>query len=103
MLPAERGDVADQLRRDGLAAGAQDVEGGLQVAGVPEDDGRNEQVQPGGAVGLVLEGSVAQFAEAMEEHGPGERVAGLALVQAGVGAPAQVAAAEPVEGYVESG
>jgi hypothetical protein len=63
------------------------VEGGLQVARVPEDDGRDEQVQPGGAVGLVLEGAVAQLAEAVEEDGPRERVAGLSLVQAGVGAP----------------
>ena len=33
----------------------------------------------------------------MEEHRPRQRVAGLALVQPGVGPPAQLAAAQPVE------
>ncbi len=52
-----------------------------EIARVPKDHGCDDEVQPGGAIRLVLEGSVAQLAELAEEDGASERVAGLALVQ----------------------
>jgi hypothetical protein len=67
--------VAHQLWRRRGTAGGERVEGGLQVSRVPQDDGRDHQVQPGRPVGLVLESAVAQLAQAMGEHGPRQRVA----------------------------
>src|SRR3546814_18430626 len=69
----------------------------LEIAGVPQDDGGDEQIEAGGAIGLVFEPPVAQLAELVEEECAGERVAGLALVESGLGAAAQVEIAQPVE------
>lgn len=52
----------------------------FEIAGVPQDDGGDEQVEAGGAIGLVLEPPITQFAELVEEERACERVAGLALV-----------------------
>jgi len=41
----------------------------------------DHQVEAGGAESLALEGAVADFAALVEEHRPGQLVAGLALVQ----------------------
>ena len=46
---------------------------------------------------LVLEASVAHFAEAVEKDGAGERVARLAFVEAGVGSLTKVEATHPFE------
>ena len=85
VFPPEGRDVAHGVWADPEVGGGQ-----REIAGVPEDHGRDDEVQPRGAIGLVLEGAVAQLAEAAEEDGAGERVPGLALVQAALGAPAQV-------------
>src|SRR3546814_2272579 len=69
----------------------------FEIAGVPQDDGGDEQIEAGGAIGLVFEPPVAQLAELVEEECAGERVAGLALVESGLGAAAQVEIAQPVE------
>ena len=97
MLPAERGDVPDQLGRHRRAAMPEHVERRVQIARVPQDNGGDQQVQPRCPIGLVLEGAVAQLAQAVEEYRAGKRIARLALVQPGIGAPAQLTAAEPVE------
>ncbi len=60
----------------------------FEIAGVPQDDGRDQQVEAGGAVGLVLEPTVAQFAELVGEERTGEPIARLAPVQPGLGPPA---------------
>ena len=80
MLPAQRGDVGEQLVGHVDAAAAQMTDSSVEIDGVPERHGRGDEGQAGGAMALVLEGAVAQFAEAVEEDGAGERVAGLALV-----------------------
>ena len=76
MLPAERGEVGQQMIRDilGLAQGG---DGALEISRVPQDDCGDEQVQAGGAVLLVLVGAVADFAEPMNEDRPRQAVAGL--------------------------
>lgn len=79
MLPAQRRDVGEQFVRHLDTAGAQMPDGAVEIEGVPERDGCSEQGQAGGTMALVLESTVAQFAEAIEEDGTGERVAGLAL------------------------
>ena len=81
MLPAQRRDVGEQLVRYRDAAAAQMPDGAVKIDGVPEDDGSGEVRQSGGAMALVLEGAVAQFAEAVEKDGAGERVAGVALLR----------------------
>jgi hypothetical protein len=55
--------------------------GSLQVDGVPQDDGSGQQGQAAGAVALLVEVSVADLAEAVEEHGARQRVAGFTLVE----------------------
>ncbi len=81
MLPAQRRQVLQQGVINGLAVAAQGVRGPLQVDRVPEHDGRCDQVEAAGPVALLLEAAVADFAQAIEEHGAGQRVASLALVQ----------------------
>jgi hypothetical protein len=49
--------------------------GGLEIARVPQDDGGDDQVEAGRAVLLVLVGAVADFAEAVDEHGACQAVA----------------------------
>ena len=97
MLPSERRDVGEKLVGNDFAARAQLVDGAAEIDGVPENDGGDGEIEAGGAVALVFEGAVADFAEAMEEHGAREGVARLALVEAGVGPPAQGGVADPVE------
>ena len=46
---------------------------------------------------MLLKAAVSDFAQAVEEHGPGQRVAGLALVQPGIDAAAQLHALQPVQ------
>lgn len=64
-----------------MAMPAQGIRGPLQVDRIPQHDGRRHQVEATGAVALLLEAAVADFAQAVEEHGTGERVAGFTLVQ----------------------
>ena len=66
MLPAERGEVNEQLVRNILGL-AQSGNGALEVPRVPQDDCGDEQVQARSAVLLVLVGAVADLAEAMDE------------------------------------
>ena len=76
MLPAQWRDVACDF------VGCADVrQRHFEIASVPQDDGGDEQVEAGGAIGLVLEPTIAQFAELVEEERAGERVAGFAFVE----------------------
>ena len=83
---------------DNLTLSAQLVNGAPEIDGVPEDDGRNGEIEPGSPIPLIFESAVADFAEAMKEHRPGERVARLALVETGIRPPPQRRIADPVEG-----
>ena len=76
---------------------AEHGDGPLQIAGVPQDDGGDDQVEAGGAMLLVLVGPITNLAQAMNEHGAGEAVAGLAFVQFLAGRAAQLGLLDPVE------
>ena len=52
-----------QVVADGPALAPQLRVGHLQTLRVPEDDGRDQQVEPGGAEELVLKAAVADLAE----------------------------------------
>jgi hypothetical protein len=54
-------------------------------------------IKAAGPIALLLETAVADFAQAVEEHGAGQRVAGLAFVQLGMHAAAQLDALQPVQ------
>jgi 2-iminoacetate synthase ThiH len=45
MFPAKWSNVAEQVVRHALTCGAQRLEGGLKVAGVPQDDGGHQEVE----------------------------------------------------------
>jgi hypothetical protein len=66
---------------DGLAVAAQGIRGPFQIDRVPQHDGCRDQVEATGPVALLLETAVADFAQPVEEHGAGQRMACFALVQ----------------------
>ena len=57
---------------------AQSAHGSLKVNRVPQHDGRRHQVEATGAVALLLKTTITYFAQAVEEHRSGQRVASLA-------------------------
>ena len=65
--------------------GAKFCNGAAEVDGVPEDDGGDREVEPGGTVPLIFEGAGPDLAVTMKKQGAGPRVSGLALVETGVG------------------
>ena len=67
----------------------QRLHGPFQVDRVPQHDGGHHPIEAAGAIALVLEAAVADFAQPVHEHGAGQRVPGLALVQAGLRAAPQ--------------
>ena len=69
----------------------------FQIDRVPQHDGRCHQIEAAGPVALLLEAAVADFPQAVEEHGAGQRVARLAFVQPGMHAAAQLDALQPVQ------
>ena len=89
--------MGDEIIGDvlGLAHG---FDGAGEVAGVPEDDGGDDQVEAGGAVLLVLEGPVADFTQPVNEDRPGKAVSGFAFVEFLAGLTAKFRVLQPVEG-----
>lgn len=97
MLPAEGRQVLQEIFIDCLASILDCLYGPFQIDGVPEHDSGGHQIKAGGAIALVLKAAVAHFAEPVEEHGPGQGVAGLAFIQTGVNATAKLDVLQPVE------
>ncbi len=97
MLPAERGDVGEQIVENVDANRAEMLDRAVEVEGVSERHRGRCQRQPGRAVPLVLERAVAQLAQSVEENGARERVAGLALVEDETGAASLLGIVESVE------
>jgi hypothetical protein len=58
VLPAERGNVGEQLIGRSFGLGPKLGDGVVEVDGVPEDDGGDREVEAGGTVALVFEGAV---------------------------------------------
>ena len=72
-------------------------DGLAEMLGVPIDDNRGQQVQPGHAEVLPLAGSVADFALATDPEGILQGVMGLTLVQADLGTALHVGVEQPVD------
>ena len=90
--------MGEQIVTDPFAAGAQFSNGVAEINRIPKDDGRDDEIEARCSIALIFEGAVADFAKAMKEHRPGERVARLSLVEARVRPPPQSRVADPVEG-----
>ena len=97
VLPPDGREVGEGFIFDGDTMVAQGGDRAFQVHRVPEDDGRNDQVEPACAVTLVLEASVAQVALPVEEDGTSEGVPGLALVEANLDTSAQLRVLHPLQ------
>src|SRR5208282_6656318 len=87
----------ERLVRYRLPVLADRGDGALQVDRVPEHDGGDHEVQPTGAMALVLVRAVAQFAQPVEEHRPCQGVSRLALIESNVDAAPQFDAADVLE------
>jgi hypothetical protein len=82
--------VCEQIVGDHLSTLARRLDGAFQVGLIPEHDRHDDEVKPAYAIALVLISPIAEFTQAVEEHGPLQNVSGLALVQAGVNPPAEL-------------
>ena len=71
VLPAERGNVGEQLIGRSFGLGAKLGDGVVEVDGVPEDDGGDREVEAGGTVALVFEGAVPDLPVTMDKQGAG--------------------------------
>ena len=81
MLPAERRQVLQQRVIDRMAVATQRLHCSLQIYRIPQNDGRRHWGEVAGPVALLLKTAVANFAQPVEKHGPGQRVARLAFFQ----------------------
>ena len=54
----------------------------FQVDRVPQRDRGDYKVETAGAILLILEGTISDFAQPVEEYSPGEGVSGFALIEA---------------------
>jgi hypothetical protein len=83
VLPAERRDLLEQGRIDGLGFPKQS-DGAFQVKRVPQRDGGDHQVKTAGAILLIFEGTVADLAQPIEKYSLGEGVLASPLLRPAV-------------------
>jgi hypothetical protein len=79
VLPFQRREMAKVHLGDLLAPSPERRDRAFEVDGVPKAYGRREQGQAARAALLVLVGAVPELAQAVEEDGPRQSVACLAL------------------------
>ena len=96
MFPAERRQMG-QHGSGYVFELAQNIDGAFQISGVPKDDGRDDEIEAGGAVLLIFVRAVADFAEPMDEDRPRETVAGFAFVELLAGPASQIGVFDPIE------
>lgn len=89
VLSAQRRQILQQRIIDSMTIATQPKCRTLQIDRVPQHDGLRYQVEAAGPVTLLLKAAVADFPQAVEEHGMSQRVACFALVQTGMHAAAQ--------------
>lgn len=96
MAPGQRRDLGEKRIGDRGPLVVDEADGAAEIDGVPQDDRVDDEVEARGAIGHRLGDAVAQFAELMKEHGARQGMAAFALVEDGVGPPAQLGIEEPV-------
>ena len=77
MLPAQRRQELQQRIVHGLCMTTQCVDGPFQIHGVPQHNSRRDEAQAAGAVALLLEATVPDFSQPIEEHRPAQRLLAL--------------------------
>ena len=105
MFPSEWRDVLEESGIDGLRL-SKCLDSTFEVDGVPERDGCCDQVQSTGPMTVVFKGAVPYLAQAVEEDGAGEGIAGFSFIKDGGDATAQGGIFEPgerVEAFVPCG
>ncbi len=71
--------------------------GPVEVDGVPENNGRDDQVQAAGPIALRVKCAIAQFTQAVKAHGARQRVFQFALVETDVAPATQLGVLQPLE------
>ena len=97
MLPAQWRQILQQAIIDWFAGLAQRLCCPVEIDGVPQNDSGGHQIESAGSITLLLESAVADFAKPVEEHGPGQRVPRLTLVQPGMDSTTQLDILQPVQ------
>jgi hypothetical protein len=92
MVPAERGEVLEQALVYGIPMCSERLHRPLQVDCIPEHDRGDHQVEPRGAVLLVLEAPVPQLPQPVEEDRTRQRIPCLTLVEPHMHPPPQLRA-----------
>src|ERR1700683_2802040 len=75
----------------------QHSDGTLNIDGVPQGDRGHDEIEPARPASLTLLGSVPQFAQAVEEDSPRQRIARLSLVQPCMNAAPEVGVLDIVQ------
>jgi hypothetical protein len=55
------------------------LDGPVQIHGVPQDNGGDNQIEAAGSVSLVFEAAVADFTESIQKDGSGQGILGFPL------------------------
>ena len=97
MLPTDRRGVGDEVFRHGVANRCKMSDGIGHVGCVPVHDGGDDEIEAGGAVELGLVAAIDDAALPECADSLGQGVALLALIEAGLAAPAQGRVLQPVE------
>ncbi len=97
VLPSQGREVWQQRRVHRISEGAKGDGRALQIDRVPKHDRRGQQIEAAGAIALLLKAAIPNFSEPVKEHGPGERVPGLALVESGMDAAAKFDVFQPIQ------
>lgn len=90
MVPVQGRHVRPDLLEDGLSSSGAEVAGGRQVAGVPDDDGVDDDAQSGGSVELSLVVAVGEPASSGEGDRSSHRMEPLLPVEPGEHAPPEL-------------
>jgi hypothetical protein len=97
MFPAKRRQVSQITGCWFIALAAQVIDGALQIHGIPQNDGRDEQIQTTGTMALVLIGAVPYLAQPVKEYGPPEGVLLFSFVEADRTATTQLGILQPLK------
>jgi hypothetical protein len=90
VLPTERGDMGQQIIGNRGSLRLQLADGTVEIDRIPVNGGGGDEAQARCAETLIFEGAVSNFALTMKEHRTPQRIAGLALVETGMTALAQL-------------
>jgi hypothetical protein len=97
MVPPKRTNVRQEMIGDVMTLPPQCLHRVFDVDGILEDDSGDDEVQPVGPVILVLECSIPDLPETVQEHGPLEGITGFADIETAEIPPPQVRVLDPVQ------